>query len=182
MMIYGMLSDAAFNLELRSSCVEGAIGELADQLAYCLGDEEPTLILAELREREQLRKAAGDGEFALLHAITPRVERLGLAFGRSPAGLYQEAVDSPLVHFVCVVLIPPHQRSTGFRALNGLALLLREPMVRTQLLWTETPEEALALCRQASGRRWVALASWLKDRLATALRPSAAAGARGERA
>ncbi|MFQ5893780.1 MAG: hypothetical protein ACE5H5_05655, partial [Nitrospinota bacterium] len=48
------------------------------------------------------------------------------------------------------------------------------PMVRTQLLWAETLEEAIAICRDVEGRSWTALAAWLKERVAWALRPEAA--------
>ena len=72
---------------------------------------------------------------------------------------------------------------SGFRLLNGLALLIRDTMVRTQLLLAETPEEALAICRETEGSRWATTAVWLKERLAAALRPSAAAGiASGDKA
>lgn len=183
MTVYSTLAEGAFRLELKSADLDRAIEEMVALMDSSLGGEDVASILRELKERESLRKAAGDGEFALLHAVTPRVERLGLAFGRSPSGLSFEDSDGPLVHFVCVLLFPPRERFLGFRALNGLAVLLRDPMVRTQMLWAETVEDVLAVCRQAEGARRTALASWFRERVEALLRPSAAAdGAGGERA
>lgn len=182
MSFYPTLTEAVFRLDLRSPDVDGAVRELAGELASSLGAEGPDSILAELERRERLRKVAGEGEFALLHVVTPRVRRLGLAFGRSPSGLSPGGGETTPVHFVCLALIPPRERSMGFRVINGLAAFLRDPMVRTQLLWAETHQEALAICRQGSGPRWFALASWFKERAAAALRPSAASGAKGESA
>ncbi|MCH7569332.1 MAG: PTS sugar transporter subunit IIA [Deltaproteobacteria bacterium] len=116
------------------------------------------------------------GVVAIVHAFSPAVDRPCLALGRSPAGIAVDSPAGPLVHFVCILLVPPGKRRAGFRLLNGLVVLLREPMVRTQLLLAETPEEALAICRDTEGSRWATTAVWLKERLAAALRPSAAAG------
>lgn len=174
--IYSMLAEAVFCLDLNSADVDGAVEELLGLMDASLAGEEAAGVLRDLKERERLRRAAGDGEFALLHAFVPRRGAQGLAFGRSKAGLNSEGSDSPPVHFVCLVLISPGQSPQGFRCLNSLAVLLREPMVRTQMLWAEGVEEVLAVCRESDGARRRALVSWLKERLEGLIRPSAPAG------
>jgi mannitol/fructose-specific phosphotransferase system IIA component (Ntr-type) len=180
MTVYSTLAEAAFLLDLKSANVLGAIEELVSLIDFSQGEETVASVLAELRERERLREAAGDGEVALLHAVTPQAERIGLAFGRSPTGLEFDGSHAPSVHFVCILLVPPKDRFLGFRVLNGLAELLRDPMVRTQMLWARTVEDLLTVCRQAEGAGWLALASWVRERVEALFGPSAAADSTGK--
>lgn len=164
-----MLAEGAVCLELSSGDLQGALAELVGLLApeAVVGDVQAAL--AEMGERAALPGVAGDSEFVILPAVTPRAQRLGLAFGRSPAGLAPRRPSGPPVHFVCACVIPPSDKSRGFRAMNALAVLLRHPMVRTQLLWAETVEDALAVLRDAEGsRRWAAWA-WLGERIGALL-------------
>ncbi|MDV2479710.1 MAG: PTS sugar transporter subunit IIA [bacterium] len=176
MTISKVLSEAVFRLDLGSGDLAGAIEELADALSGAGGVTDFPALLSELGARGRRASMVGEGEAAIVHAFSPAVDRPCLALGRSPAGIAVDSPAGPLVHFVCILLVPPGKRRAGFRLLNGLVVLLREPMVRTQLLLAETPEEALAICRETEGSRWATTAVWLKERLAAALRPSAAAG------
>lgn len=184
MMLYRMLAEGVVCLELSSGDLRGALAELLRLLAPEAVAGDVQAALAEMGERAALAGVAGDSEFVILPAVTPQAERLGLAFGRSPAGLASRSISGPPVHFVCVLVIPSSERSRGFRALNALAVLLRDPMVRTQLLWAEAVEDALAVFREAEGgRRWAAQA-WLGERIGALLGggESAAGSTSGESA
>lgn len=174
--VYSMLTEAVFCLDLKSADVPGAVEELLGLMDASPPQGEEAGLLSELLERERLRRASGDGEFAILHTFVPHLKGKWLAFGRSKAGLSSKGFDGPPVHFVCLVLISPGESPQGFRCLNSLAVLLREPMLRTQMLWAETEEELLLACRKSDGARRWALVSWLKERAEALLRPSASAG------
>ena len=169
MTISKTLSLSSIRFDLRPGNVEGAIAELVDVLAAAGDVDGPHPLVEELKERERLRNAAGRDEFALLHAVTPRVERIRLLLGRSPTGLASHGAGRHTVHFVCLLLVPPAERSAGFGLLNRLAVMLRDPMVRTRLLWAETPRDALAICREVETGRWISMAAWLRERVAAAL-------------
>lgn len=156
---------------------------MGEVLGGAEGVSDPREAVAELVARGRLHRASDGNEVAIVHAVTQASERLALAIGRSPSGLAVHGHAGPMVHFVCLLLIPSGERPAGFRLLNGLAVLLRDPMVRTQLLWAETVEEVVAICAKAEGGRWAKMAAWMKDRAAAAFRPSAATGnASGESA
>ncbi len=177
------LSEAVVQLDLRSGDLAQAIEELGEALGGAEGVVDLQGAVAELLARGRRQGTVGDNEVAIVHAVTQAVERLTLALGRSPAGLAVHGPAGAVVHFVCLILIPSGERVAGFRLLNGLAVLLRDPMVRTQLLWAETVEEVVAICAKAEGGRWAAMTASLKGWMASAFRPSGATGtASGESA
>jgi mannitol/fructose-specific phosphotransferase system IIA component (Ntr-type) len=183
MTVSKVLSEAIVRLDLPSGDLTQAIEGLGKALGVAEGVGDPQGAVAELVGRGRRQAVPFDNEVAIVHTVTQAAESLTLALGRSPAGLTVPGHARPMVHFVCLLLIPSGERVAGFRLLNALAVLLRDPMVRTQLLWAETVEEVVAICAKAEGGRWTTMSAWLKDRVRAAIRPSAATGtASGESA
>jgi mannitol/fructose-specific phosphotransferase system IIA component (Ntr-type) len=170
MMVSRVLAQAVVQMDLTAATVPEAIEELLHLVAASGRLSEPGELAVELCERERLRQAARPGEASILPLVTSRARALALAVGRSPEGLQTD----PPVHLLCILLMPPEERVAGFRVLNGLAQLMRDQAVRTRLLWASSPREFVAICQEAEGARWTALAGRLRYRVAAWLGTSPA--------
>lgn len=106
-------------------------------------------ILDDIILREQrLSTNVGHG-VAIPHVITPEVEDVTIALGRSPKGIdfYSSLVHRP-VHLIALVLAPPTKRDEYLHALSCLARLFRHKKVVQDLMEVTSPAEAVALLKK----------------------------------
>jgi PTS system nitrogen regulatory IIA component len=152
----GLLTPAAINLDLKSTDRESVLGELVNQIPQLANQPEArqTLLLA-LREREQLHSTGiGDG-IALPHsrnALVGLVDQPIMVFGRHKKGIPYDAIDGIPARLFFLLIAPTVTQHLGILA--RLSRVLRDPKLRQSLLAAEQPEQVIALIREAEAKLW----------------------------
>ena len=144
MQLRDFFEPSSVNLGLVNPTKEGAIAELVAALRV---DERAagTLIRLIMR-REQLGSTGIGRGVAVPHARSMVVNRLRVAFGRHPAGIDYGAVDGKPVHFMFLLIAPPHEVSNQYVPVLGkIAQFSRDPETPDLLRQIATPEEFFAL-------------------------------------
>lgn len=144
-----LISPASINLNLKSHDRESVLTELVGQIPEIADQPEArqTLIRA-LHEREQLYSTGiGDG-IALPHArnaLVGLVDRPVIVFGRHTPGIPYGAVDGLPARLFFLLVAPTVTQHLA--VLARVSRLLREPVVRQQLLLADNPKKALTVIR-----------------------------------
>ena len=128
MQLRDFFEPSSVNLGLVDPTKAGAIAELVAALRV---DERAagTLIRLIMR-REQLGSTGNGRGVAVPHARSMVVNRLRIAFGRHPAGIDYGAVDGKPVHFMFLLIAPPHEVSNQYVPVLGkIAQFSRDPEI-----------------------------------------------------
>jgi mannitol/fructose-specific phosphotransferase system IIA component (Ntr-type) len=135
---------SSVNLNLVDPTKEGSISELVHTLRV---DERATNTLIRLiMRREQLGSTGIGRGVAVPHARSMVVNRLRIAFGRHPAGIDYGSVDGKPVHFMFLLIAPPHEVSNQYVPVLGkIAQFARDPDTPDRLRHVSTPEEFFSL-------------------------------------
>ena len=150
----GLLTPAAINLDLKSTDRESVLGELVNQIPQLANQPEArqTLLLA-LREREQLHSTGiGDG-IALPHsrnALVGLVDQPILVFGRHKQGIPYDAIDGIPARLFFLLIAPTVTQHLAILA--RLGRLVRDPKLRRNLLSADSAEKVLALIREGEAK------------------------------
>ena len=149
-----LLSPATINLDLRSMDRDSVLPELVNQIPQLANEPaaRQTLLRA-LQEREQLHSTGiGDG-IALPHArnaLVGLVDDPLIVFGRHAQGIPYDAIDGAPARLFFLLLAPTVTQHLGILA--RLSRILRDPTLRQSLLGAESPQEVIALIREAEAK------------------------------
>ncbi len=129
--------------------------EILDELVRLIPEiadnpEAQGKLLRALKEREQLHSTSiGDG-IAIPHArnaLIGMVDRPVMIFGRHPAGVNFGGLDNEPTKLFFLIVSPTVTQHLAILA--RLSRLLRNPMLKRDLLAADKPERVLELLRQA---------------------------------
>jgi nitrogen PTS system EIIA component len=149
-----LLSPATINLDLQSADRDSVLSELVNQIPQLAGQPaaRQTLLRA-LRERERLHSTGiGDG-VALPHArnaLVGLVDDSLMVFGRHPRGIPYDAIDGVPARLFFLLLAPTVTQHLAILA--RLSRILRDPMLRQNLLAADKAEKVISLIREAEAR------------------------------
>jgi mannitol/fructose-specific phosphotransferase system IIA component (Ntr-type) len=149
-----LISPATINLNLQSADRDAVLEELAHQIPALAKhpDARQTLIRA-LHEREQLHSTGiGDG-VALPHArnaLVGLVDRPLIVFGRHAQGIPFGAIDDAPARMFFLLVAPTVTEHLA--VLARISRLLRDPVLRQNLLTADSPKKVLALIREAEAK------------------------------
>ena len=112
-----------------------AITEIVDQLVALrrIREADRETVLAALRQREETMSTGIGFGIAIPHASSDCVSTVVAGFGRSKAGIEFDSLDSKLVHFIVLFVVPRDQFQTHLRTLAAIAKFLNDPTVREEL-------------------------------------------------
>jgi mannitol/fructose-specific phosphotransferase system IIA component (Ntr-type) len=103
-------------------------------------------LLRVLHRRESLGSTGIGRSIAIPHSRSLVVNRLRLAFGRSPAGIAYDAIDDRPVHNFFLIVAPPLEISNQYLPVLGkIAQFGNRPDVPERLAALRTPDEFFAL-------------------------------------
>ena len=149
--VSGLLSPATVELRLRGGNRDEVLQELVDKIPQLARDPgaKQTLFRA-LQERELLcSTGVGDG-VALPHArnaLVGLVEQPAIVFGRHESGISFGALDGFPARLFFLLVAP--NVSQHLQVLARLSRMLRDPLLRQNLLQADRAEKAIALVREA---------------------------------
>ncbi len=152
--ISDLLVPKAIELNLKSADKEAVLAELVELVPELKDQPEARqTLLRALYEREQLHSTGiGDG-IALPHArnaLVGLVDHPVIVFGRHPRGIAFGSIDSVPTRLFFLLIAPNVTYHLGILA--RLSRILREPKLRQGLLSAGTPEQVIALIKEAEER------------------------------
>jgi PTS system nitrogen regulatory IIA component len=102
-------------------------------------------LLSVLVEREETSTTAIADGIAIPHGKMPTGDEVICAFGRSRDGLEFDSVDGNPTQLFFLLVSPEQHPSLHLRWLAHLAVLLKNPQLRQNLLEAKTPDDVLAI-------------------------------------
>jgi mannitol/fructose-specific phosphotransferase system IIA component (Ntr-type) len=148
------ISPATINLNLQSADREAVLDELVHQIPALAKDPDARQKLVRaLHEREQLHSTGiGDG-VALPHArnaLVGLVDRPLIVFGRHAQGIAFGAIDGAPTRMFFLLVAPTVTEHLA--VLARISRLLRDPVLRQNLLSADSAKKVLVLIREAEAK------------------------------
>jgi PTS system nitrogen regulatory IIA component len=138
-----ILVGAACVLEMKARSKAEALGELAGALAAAVPGLEREVLLAMMREREQLGTTALGGGIAIPHARLDSAGRMLASFGRSHEGVDFDSIDGGPTHLFFVLVAPARDGAQHLVALARLSRMLGSESFRARLASVHSTDELL---------------------------------------
>ena len=139
-----LFSADVVKLELEATTKDDLLREMVGLLG--LDEKSEATLLKTLKRRENLGSTGIGKGIAIPHCRSLVVNRLRLAYGRKPAGMDFNAIDSAPVHNFFLIVAPPLEVSNQYLPVLGkIAQFAKEPTVPGALLELTDPEGFLAL-------------------------------------
>jgi PTS system nitrogen regulatory IIA component len=136
--------------QLKSRDKDGALSELVDALVKAGRIKEGDLLLAMLRQREQLGSTGIGRGVAVPHGRTLAITRLAVVFGRSEAGIDFDSMDEKPVHLVFLTVAPPQERSNLYLPVLGkIVEMVKSAKNRRRLLSAQDFDEIAEILEEA---------------------------------
>jgi PTS system nitrogen regulatory IIA component len=128
-----------------------ALSVIAKLLSPALGIQ-PAEVESLLLERERLQSTGiGDG-VAIPHTAIEEAEKQAAALLLCPGGIEFEAIDGRPVNIVFGVVGPKRATGEHLRTLARISRLLRDPVTREKLLYSESAAAAFELIQTHDAR------------------------------
>ncbi len=138
--------------ELHGSTKDAVLRELAEHIAAVEPAIDAEALVRILWERERLGSTAlGDG-IAIPHGKLPAMDHVLAAFGRHPAGVDFDSLDTKPSHIFFVLVAPEHSVGLHLKALARVSRLLKDDRVRQQLLELRDRAELYRVICEADDR------------------------------
>ncbi|HVM51458.1 MAG TPA: PTS sugar transporter subunit IIA [Candidatus Acidoferrum sp.] len=146
-----LLSPETIKLDLQSADRDAVLAELVNEVPQLADDPSGRrTLLRALHERESLHSTGiGDG-VALPHsrnALVGLVDRPIIVFGRHASGIPYDSIDGVPARLFFLLLAPTVTQHLGILA--RLGRLLQDPKLRQGLLAARSPQEVIAVLREA---------------------------------
>jgi mannitol/fructose-specific phosphotransferase system IIA component (Ntr-type) len=154
MVLSELISPATINLNLQSADREAVLEELVHQIpALAKEPDARQKLVRALHEREQLHSTGiGDG-VALPHArnaLVGLVDRPLIVFGRHTQGIPFGAIDGAPARIFFLLVAPTVTEHLA--VLARISRLLRDPVLRQNLLSADSAKKVLVLIREAEAK------------------------------
>ena len=128
-----------------------AIAELTDRLVTTgqIPATERERVHAALVEREKSMSTGMEQGIAIPHASVDSIENAAVALGISGNGIDFQAIDGRSTHLVILLVNPANRTKAHIRTLAEIARLLSSSELRSELVRSASPLQALATIRAA---------------------------------
>lgn len=143
MRIRDILDPKRIVLNLSGANKREVLERLAAPVAETHSHLDNEILVRVLIEREETSTTAIADGIAIPHGKMPIGEEVICAFGRSREGLEFDSVDGNPTHLFFLLVSPESSPSIHLRWLAHLAVLLKNPELRSALLAAETAEDVL---------------------------------------
>ncbi len=144
MVLSDFVRESDIHLQLTGASKDEVLAALVASLGLASADE--TFVLRVLQRREHLGSTGIGRGVAIPHCRTAVVNQLRIVFGRQPAGVEFDAVDSQPVFYVFLLVAPPIEISNDYLPVLGrIAQLVKETDVPGRLGEVQSPAQFLEL-------------------------------------
>lgn len=146
-----LLAPDRIRVRLAASTKPEILGQMAALVASAPAVLDARQLAADVEAREAEMSTGVGGGLALPHARTPAVEQTVAAFATLAAPVDYDALDGAPVRLVLLLAGPEGDRARHVRLLGRVSLVLSDAAVRDRLLAAGSPEDVLAVIREAEG-------------------------------
>lgn len=137
---------------LQATSKDGVVREFADLLAQAGKVRDGERLVRMLLEREaQCSTGIGDG-VAIPHAKSDAFAEMVVAFGRSGPGVDFQSLDGKPAHLFFLLLSPDDRPGDHLKTLARISRLLRNPLLREQLMRSTERQELRRLLVDEDGK------------------------------
>ena len=138
-----LIDPKQITLDLRACIRSDALRELVDLLVAAGKISNAGKFLAELDAREGVTSTYAADGVAFPHARTRLVDEIGLAIGRSEAGISWSG-KSEIAHLIFLIAVPERLISDYLVVVGAIARITSDRPLRTLLLHSENVDEFVA--------------------------------------
>ncbi len=143
--IASLLTEEFIILPMHAVDQDSAVQELVQRLVdYEIIDSEAECLDSILKRERRMSTGVGKG-VALPHGLSECVADVVMVLGISPEGIDFNAVDGALCHIFVLLISPTSQPQKHLKLLTRLTKLLSDGELRTAMIETTTPEEAIEI-------------------------------------
>jgi PTS system nitrogen regulatory IIA component len=152
MRIEDILAPELVIASLGATTKAGVLEELAGAVAAQYPDIDRARLLEALDERERLNSTALGEGVAIPHGKLPGLRRVFAAFGRSPAGVDFQSLDSKPTHLFFLLVAPEESAGAHLKALARISRLLKDESFRARLREAPDAEALYRTIREEDAR------------------------------
>lgn len=151
LLLVDLLTPDRIKIPLESVDKAGLIAELCALLARAEGldEAEEAEIRQAVLDREEVLSTGIGGGVAIPHGKSGAVEDLVLVAGRTKKAVDFDALDARPVRIVLLLVGPESAAGLHVKVLSRISRVLRSRELRERLVEASTPEEFLAILRDA---------------------------------
>lgn len=139
------LQHNAIILEMKATCKEGALRELAALSASLYGRFTEETLYNVLLKREAVGSTGVGNGVAIPHGKIEGVNEILLCFGRSKIGVNFDAIDNRPAHLFLLLLSPATKAEEYLQALARVRKILKQNNHRQRLLNSTSHSEITAI-------------------------------------
>jgi len=147
-----LINEQAISLSLASRDKDSCIKELVQLLETAHRVNTKGEILSKVLQRESMTSTGIGNGVAIPHGKTRLLDHLVAACGVAPDGMEFDSMDGEPAYLFILLVSPESLRGPHVKALANISRLLKEESVRMGLRQSRTPQEFLALLREAESR------------------------------
>jgi fructose-specific phosphotransferase system IIA component len=138
--------------DLQATDKAGVVREFASLLARAGKVRDAGELERVLLEREsQCSTGIGDG-IAIPHAKSGSISEMVIAFGRSGRGIDYQSLDGRPAHLFFLLVTPDDRPSDHLKTLARISRILRNPVLRTELMRSSARQEIQKLLLDEDSR------------------------------
>ena len=152
MQLSELINENAIRMSLAARDKDSCIKELVQLLESAHGVNTKGEILSKVLQRESMMSTGIGNGVAIPHGKTRLLDHLVAACGVSPAGIEFDSMDGEPATLFILLVSPEMLRGPHVKALANVSRLLKEESVRNALRTSATPQEFLAVLREAESR------------------------------
>ena len=137
--------ESLIEFNLKSNNKDGVIEELVNLAAASNMIKDRDVLLADVKEREELVTTGVGYGVAFPHAKTKSAKGIVIAFGRSKEGVDFDAMDHKPVKLFFLIAAPEDAIGAHLNVMARLSYLMKDEDGRTKLLQASSPGDVLEL-------------------------------------
>ena len=146
------INKSAILLEMEARTKDEAIEELVDLLCSSYSLKEKQKILDAIKKREEKQSTGLGMGLAVPHAKTDAVDKLYVAFGRSPEGIDFECPGGEKAHLFFILVSPLDVSGPHIKALAGISRMIKHEEFRKALLECRNENEFIKIVKEAENK------------------------------
>ncbi|UCF31654.1 MAG: PTS sugar transporter subunit IIA [bacterium] len=137
---------------LEADNLEDVLREFAQHLGSLKKVKDPEKLVEILLEREKLGSTGIGNGVAIPHGRLPGLDKILVAFGRSPSGIDFHAHDDQPVHLFFLLVAPEESAGAHLKALARISKILKSPDCRRALMESANGEKLFEVISQEDER------------------------------
>jgi fructose-specific phosphotransferase system IIA component len=138
-------SEDLVTFNIKSTDKDSVINELVEMVSQSNLVKDKELLLADVKEREELVTTGVGYGVAFPHAKTNATKGIVIAFGRANAGIDFDAMDHKPVHLFFLIAAPEDAIGAHLNVMARLSYIMKSEENRKKMMEVTSPGELLQL-------------------------------------